>query len=390
MFRFFETPEYAMKIGIDGRFLGPRPSGNGVVSEMLIDHLALEKTDHQFVVYGTNDFDFAPRKNLRLKRMHFFHRNPYLRFLFTFSSELRRNPVDVFHALYTVPHNIRSKVVLSLIEFNWITEPGLFPANPLIRFQLGLMTRYGVRRADRIIVPTDHVRQRLLATFSIPEEKVEVVPLGVNDCFSERLPGHEIDRILKKHSITPPYLLFVGNLHPRKNVERLIQCYDIIREQEGSPCQLVLVGEKHWKHESIVGRMQSSPYQEDIRLTGYVPLEDLCALYQGAHLFVFPSLEEGFGLPPLEAMASHTPVVVSNASSVPDVVGDAALLFDPFDVTDMRRAIQEAIHNDSLRSRLVETGEGWVKNFSWAGAARKTCEIYEEVSGLPKSSGGEP
>lgn len=368
-----------MKIGIDGRFLGPRPSGNGVVSEMLIAQLALENPHHQFVVYGTKDFDFHPQQNLSLRRMHPLHRNPHLRFLFTFPLELRRNPVDVFHALYTVPHNIRSRVVLSLIEFNWITEPELFPANPLIRFQLALMTRYGVRRADRIIVPTRHVREKLLETFSLDVSKVSVVPLGVNRYFSERVSKGEIDRILRKHCIDPPYLLFVGNLHPRKNVGGLIQCYNSIQAEGGFPCQLVLVGEKHWRHETILAGVEASPYQKTIRLPGYVPLEDLRALYQGAHLFVFPSLEEGFGLPPLEAMASNTPVVASNASSVPEVVGDAALLFDPLNMTDMKRAILEGIHEASLRSRLVEAGSRRVQGFSWEAAARKTQEIYEQV-----------
>lgn len=369
-----------MKIGIDGRFLGPRPTGNGVVSQMLISHLAREASSRdRFTVYVTGDFDSPPQRNQTFRKMSALHRNPYLRFLFTFSSELKKNPVDIFHALYTVPFNIPSRVVLSLIEFTWITEPGLFPANPLRQFQFALMTRYGVRRADRIIVPTPHVRRKLVETLQPDEEKVEVVPLGVSSYFSERLPKGEIDQVLKKHSITPPYLLFVGNLHPRKNVERLIQCYNILRGEENAPCQLVLVGEKSWRHEGIMRRIDASPYKEAIRMTGYVPISELRAFYQGAHLFVFPSLEEGFGMPPLEAMASNIPVVAADTSSIPDVVGSGALLFDPFDVEDMRKAISEGFHNRALRSRLVEAGSERVKEFSWERCARKTIEIYEKV-----------
>ena len=368
-----------MKIGIDGRFLAPKPSGNGVLSQMLITHLAAMETEHNFVVYLTRKFDLIQKERFRLKEMNWLHRNPHARFLFTFSSELKKNPVDIFHAIYTVPFNIPSKVVLSLIEFFWITEPELFPGNQLKRYQYTLMTHYGVRKAERIIVPTNYVRKRLMETFKIKEAKVDVVPLGVNPYYLDRLPKKEIDRVLKKHAITPPYVLFVGNLHPRKNVERLIQCYNRIQKEERLPVKLVLAGEKVWRYGQIINKVNTSPYRENIRMTGYISLNDLRAIYQGANLFVFPSLEEGFGIPPLEAMASSVPVAAANASSIPDVVGDSAILFDPLDLSDMKKAIMEGLQNSSLRSILIERGNQRVKEYSWAESARKTVRIYEDI-----------
>jgi len=225
-----------------------------------------------------------------------------------------------------------------------------------------------------------------METFKINERKVDVVPLGVNDYYFKRLSKNEIDIVLKKHSITPPYLLFVGNLHPRKNVERLIQCYNQIQKEERLPVQLIMAGEKVWKYGRILQKVNTSPYKDKIRMTGYISLNDLRAIYQGANLFVFPSLVEGFGIPPLEAMASSVPVAAANASSIPDVVGDSAVLFDPLDLTDMKKAIMEGLQNESLRSILIERGNQRVKEYSWAESARKTIGIYEDL-GLENETG---
>lgn len=368
-----------MKIGIDGRFLAPRSSGNGVFTRMLVEHLARNEPGHRFVVYTNSDQNFLQQENFKLKKMNPLHRSPYLRFFFTFNQELKKNPVDVFHAIYTVPYNIPSKVVLSLIEFSWITEPELFPGNSLIRLQFSLMTRYGVRNADRIIVPTNYVRKRLLETFPVQEDKVEVIHLGVSSYFLERLSKKAIDQVLEKHSIRRPYLLFVGNLHPRKNVERLIQCFNMVREEDPSPLRLVLIGKRSPKYHQIHKWIVASPYREDIQVVGYASLSDLRAIYQGARLFVFPSLQEGFGIPPLEAMASNVPVAASSASSIPDVVGDAALLFDPFDIQDMKRAVLEILQSEANRTTLIEKGNTRVKQFFWDDLARKTLNVYESL-----------
>lgn len=369
-----------MKIGFDGRFLGREPSGNGVFTRMLLMHLAGNDTSKEFVVYMLGSFVHLRQENVQIKKMDLLHRSPHLRFLFTFQKEIRANPVDVFHAIYTVPYNLSTKVVLSLIEFFWITEPHLFPANPLARFQFRLMTLYGIRRADRILVPTHYVRKRLRETFNICEEKVEVVPLGVSESFGEPLSANEISRTLSRHSIAPPYILFVGDLHPRKNIERLVQCYDMIQKQERTPFQLVLVGKTLWGYRKILQSIRRSPYREAIRWIGYVSLDDLRALYQGAHLFVFPSLEEGFGIPPLEAMVSNVPIAASNKSSIPEVVGDGGILFDPLDLEDMKMALLRGLFDESLRSKLTDRGRRRAKGFSWDQSARQTLRIYENLT----------
>lgn len=368
-----------MKIGIDGRFLDPKPSGNGVFTQMLIEHLARNESLHEFVIYMSRDFDFLKQDNFELKKMHFLHRIPHFRFLHTFSKELTDSPVDIFHAIYTVPHGIPAKAVLSLIEFSWITEPDLFPTNVLLRLQLEMMTRYSIRRADRVIVPTRYVRNRLMEHFDINDDIIDVIPLGVSDFFRDRLPDDVIDEVLSRYGIEGPYLFFVGNLHPRKNIERLIRCFNQIRDERKGPLQLVLAGEKVMKYEKIMQQIEGSPYRESIRGLGYISLGDLRALYQGTHLFVFPSLQEGFGIPPLEAMASGVPIVASTASSIPDVVGDAAILFDPFDRAEMKQAILEGIDNDELRAELVGRGRERVEKFSWDNIARETLRVYEEV-----------
>lgn len=368
-----------MKIGFDGRFLGPQPSGNGVFSRMVLTHLARQDPRDRVVVYLTRDLDLARQGNVQWKRMPLLHRSPHLRFLFTFSRELRKNPVDIFHAVYTVPCRVPAKVVLSLIEFFWVTNPEIFPAHPLARLQFSLMTRYSVSRADKIIVPTRYVKEKLLATFSVNEAKVEVVPLGVDSTFGAPISGEQIGQVLARYGVSPPYLLFVGDLHPRKNLQRMIQSYNLIREAGESAAQLVLVGKKLWKVHPIMKSVELSPFREDVRCLGYVPLEDLRALYQGACLFVFPSLEEGFGIPPLEAMASNVPVAASNRSSVREVVAGAGILFDPLDPWDMKRAILEGLENHALRADLLARGRERVRDLSWEACARRIRSVYEAV-----------
>jgi glycosyltransferase involved in cell wall biosynthesis len=368
-----------MKIGFDGRFIRRGQTGDGVFSQLLAEGLARSDDDNEYTVYLLEDNPFIQKENFHLKQMSSFHANAHVRFLLTFPLELYRNPVDIFHAIHTVPLRTPSRVVLHLVEFAWFTRPDEFPTSRLFMSQLRLVTRHSIRRADRIITATHFWRDQLLKYFDLPAEKVDVIPHGFNERFLEPSHLEEIDGIKQKHGIKRDYILNVGNLHPRKNLVRLIEAFSWLKETKRIPHQLVLVGKNFWRAEEIYRKASSCSARDSIVFTGYVTFEELRALYQGAAILAFPSLDEGFGLPVHEAMASRLPVVVSNRGALPEVAGDAALVVDPLNVEEIGQAIFRVLDNSTLRGALITKGLEQIKGFFWEESCRKLVRLYQHL-----------
>lgn len=368
-----------MKIGFDGRFIRKDQSGNGVFTQMLLDGLARLDDRNEYTVYMLEDKPFIKKDNFNLKRMSALHASSHLRFLLTFPIELRQNPVDIFHAIYSVPLKTPARVVLSLVEFSWFTNPDEFPASRLSLAQFRMMTRLSITRADRIITPTHIGKEQVLNYFSLSEHKVETIHFGFNEFFLERCEPENIDRVKKKHGIKGDYILTVGDLHPRKNPERLIEAFNWLKEKWNIPHSLAMVGKPHLQAEQIYHKASVCSASDSINFTGYVSLEDLRALYQGAAVFAFPSLDEGFGLPVHEAMASRVPVIVSDRGSLPEIAGRAAIFVDPLSVEDIACAIYRVLDSQTLRRELITKGLKQIEAFSWAEACRKTMRLYENV-----------
>lgn len=368
-----------MKIGFDGRFIRQRQTGNGVFTQLLLEGLSRLDDDNEYTVYVLEDNPFLQKKNIYLKPMGRFHANSQLRFLITFPWELSRNPVDIFHAIYTAPARINAKVILTMVELSWFINPDDFPANRFFLSQLRMVTRYSIRRADRIITPTKIGRDQLLEHFGLPAEKVEVVPFGFNEGFLRACSPEEIDSILSKFGITGEYILTVGDLHPRKNLSRLIDAFNWVKKAKKIPHNLVLVGKALYQADEIYKKASSGINKDAVIFTGYVSFEELRALYQGASLFAFPSLDEGFGLPVHEAMASRLPVIVSARGALPEVAGDAAIVVDPLSVEDIGSAIYRIIDSASVRAELIRRGLEQIKKFSWEDSCKKTLRIYRDM-----------
>lgn len=351
-------------------------------SQMLLQGLARQDNENEYTVYLLEDNRFIQKDNFRLKRMSPLHANSHLRFLLTFPLELLRNPVDIFHAIYTVPLRTSARLVLSLVEFSWFLDQKEFPASPLLLSQLRLMTRYSIRQANRIITPTHFGKDQLLKYFDLPEEKVKVIPFGFNESFLEPCDEEEIERIKHKFAITRNYILSVGDLHPRKNVVRLIEAFNWLKETKRIPHQLVLVGRELWRTDEIHRKASSCSAQDSITFTGYVTFEDLRALYQGATVFAFPSLFEGFGLPVHEAMASRLPVVVSPRGALQEVAGDAALFVDPLNPEEIGSAIYRVLDSKVLQEELIRKGLLQIQQFSWKESCRKILDLYQDLYSL--------
>ena len=238
------------------------------------------------------------------------------------------------------------------------------------------------RRATRIIAVSEQTRREVVAAYHIQPERIRVIPEAPAEGFGPA-PSARVQAARARYHLPERYLLTVGTLEPRKNLVRLLEAWQPLYAAGAAP-PLVIAGKPGWLNEAFMAALEHSPQRAGVVLTGYVPDGDLPALYGGAEVFVFPSLYEGFGLPPLEAMACGVPVACSNASSLPEVVGDAALLFDPLDVSAMRAALERLSADGNLRAELARCGLERSRQFSWAETARQTLAVYQQAMEQPR------
>lgn len=258
--------------------------------------------------------------------------------------------------------------------------------------------RRGLLRADCVIAVSTATRRDLENFVGIPAERIRTIYNAPDPVFSHHpLPAiaalgehgfqyaPEMQRILDRYQINYPFLLYAGRTNPRKNIPRLVEAFAVVRgELQNDPIyrdlRLIIIGDEISKHPRVRRAVIQSRVENCVRFLGFVPIDTLRVFYQAAAAFVFPSLYEGFGLPPLEAMACGTPVVTSNVSSLPEVVGDAAAIVNPENVFDIARGIREVLTDADLRVRLVRRGFEQVKQFSWERAAAQVLATYQEVA----------
>jgi glycosyltransferase involved in cell wall biosynthesis len=233
-----------------------------------------------------------------------------------------------------------------------------------------------LRRAAAVITDSEHSRRDLAHHLRLPPDSIAVAPLAAGACFAPVSDSCQRAAVLEAHQIEQPYLLYTGGINPRKNIIALLKAFALLCPSHPQ-LQLVIVGKPQWRATPLEAASQQLGIAERIRLVGYVADADLPTLYRAASCFVFPSLYEGFGLPPLEALACGTPVVCSNSSSLPEVVGDAALLVEPHDISGLARAIERVLDEPELAAELRARGLRRAAGFSWERTARITVEIYQ-------------
>ncbi len=369
----------AMTIGYDGKFqwrgksFGSR-SGHGVHSANLLRAMLDCAPRSSFKVYALDDdIGIDPRPNCQVVTLPDYAKSSTLRNLIAFPIALRREPADVLLAYSTLPSFTRCKTVLLLADVFWLANPGWLPRH--IAWPRTLATRSSVKRADRIVTTTEFSRGEIMRILHVPQEKIVVVPHGVRSEFAERLSADRIAEVLARHGVGTPYILSLNDIHPRKNLERLIDAFGRLKARTGLTHQLVIAGRNLWPYPEFYRRVESSAYVHDIKVLGYAPSGDVLALYQGADLFVYPSLYEGWGLQVHEAMIAGTPVTVANNTTMPEISGDAADTFDPYDIDDMSRSMERILTNRALRDTLVARGFQQVKRYSWREAAEATLAV---------------
>jgi glycosyltransferase involved in cell wall biosynthesis len=374
----------AMTIGYDGKFLwsgksfGSR-SGLGNHARNLLKEMLDCWPQGRFKIYALDDeLGVDLRHNCEVVRLPGFARNSYLRNAIAYPIELQRHPIDVLVAFSTLPAYTPCKTVLLLADVFWLANPGWLPWH--IALPRTLATRRSVQRAGRIVTTTEFSRREIMRLLHVPPEKIVVVPDGVRSEFAERLSADAISDVRACYGVGGPYILSLNDIHPRKNLEGLVEAFGRLKSRSRLPHQLVVAGRTLWPYPGFYRSVETSAFAGDIKVLGYVPSKDVLALYQGADLFVYPSFYEGWGLQVHEAMIAGVPVTVANNTTMPEIAGDAAETFDPYDVDDMSRSMERILTDRALRETLVARGSERVKLYSWRAAAEGTLAVCRSVS----------
>ena len=374
-----------MRIAIDAHSVGAGLAGNESYATNLIEGLAEIDSINDYTLYVTRNEAVERFTNrwANFKVRTTLPHTPLIRIPLTLSAELRKHPVDVLHVQFTAPPFAPCPLVVSIHDLSFEHLPETF--NRRSRAQLRFTVRRSARKATRIVTLSEHVRRDIIATYGISPEFVTAIPIAAPTQFQPITDERELQRIRHTYGITQDYILSVGSIQPRKNLCRLISAYARLRSArpDSKLPQLVIVGKRAWLYDETFAAIDESGTGTSVIVTGYVPANDLPALYSGALCFVYPSYFEGFGLPPLEAMKCGAPVIAGNRTSLPEVVGDAGLLVDPFDVQAIGAAMAQLIDNPDFRFELRAKGLNRARMFDWRETARRTLEVYKEAVATP-------
>jgi len=374
------------KVAINTRFLLPdKLEGLGWYTYEICQHWVKQHPEVEFHFIFDRPYDkrylFGP--NVIPHVLSPPARHPFLWYLW-FEVQLpkllnRINP-DVFFS----PDNyasLRSKVptVLTVQDFTFMHDPKTIPYLAR-KYYMHYFPKFA-EHADGIVSISHFVKTEILKYTAVPKDRVQVVHNGLRGGFSP-IPPAEQETIRQKWSAGHPYFFYVGALHPRKNVETLIRAFTQHRKDYPSSAKLLIAGRRLLNGSAIDHAFDESPYQSDIHFLGYVPEEELNGIMAAANAFLYLSRSEGFGLPLLEAMQAGVPVITTNVTSLPEVAGNAALLFDPDDINGIAGAMQEIQTDDTLRQMMIERGFERVKAFNWANTAEGIWEVLARCARL--------
>jgi len=288
---------------------------------------------------------------------------------------LLHSPVNV------QPLFLPCKSVVTVTDLSFMVFPQSFRASQ--RFYQHIFTRLSVRRASHVIAISASTAQDLTRFLGVPAERISVTLPGVDAAYRPVRDASTLSRFRHLHDLPEKFILFVGTLEPRKNLVTLLQAYAQFKRMTGSGYKLVLGGGRGWLYQPIFAAVEALGLQADVMFPGFIPEDELPLWYNAADVFVYPSLYEGFGLPPLEAMACGTPVVVSDVSSLPEVVGDAAVLVGPHEPDEWAAALSTLCDDADLRADLAARGLERAQQFSWTRMARETIQVYRHVLSMP-------
>lgn len=301
-----------------------------------------------------------------------FFRLPYSLFF--------RSQADVsIFTNFFIPYGVKGKKINIVHDMAYLTYPETVKTD--IRLWLHLVLKGSCKRADKIIAVSEFTKKEIIKYLKIDKDKIVVIPNGVDfSKYRNKFSNKEVVEMRKRYNINEKYFLYLGTLEPRKNIIMLLKGYKLLLDKYGNEIpKLVIAGGKGWFYQSIFEFVENNNMQKNVHFTGYVDERDVAKLMYDAQIFLFPSLYEGFGMPPLEAMACGTPVIVSNAASLPEVVGDAGILVDPYSETELFKAIEDLWLNPQKLAELSKKGMERAKKFSWERSSALLKNVCESL-----------
>lgn len=375
-----------MRIGIDATALPPQPVGAGNYIIQLIRALAALEPDDEYVIFAQR----SGRMLIELPTSGRFRwrvvddMSPALRLLWEQTVLPRlswQEQIDVLHSLhYTRPLWLGCASVVTFHDMTFFLYPHLHTRSK--RFFFPLATRFSARRAQAIIADSENTRQDIIRLLKVPKEMVFKVLLGVDPSFRPIRDSSLKRRIGEHYHLPEKFILYLGMVEPRKNLPLLIRAYkDLVNR--GFEEHLVLAGRFGWMYEDVLRLVETFGLQDLIHFTGYISQNDLPVVYNLARVFVYPTLYEGFGFPPLEAMACGVPVITTNVSSLPEIIGDAGILIPADDQEALVNAMERILKDRGLRDELASKGPLRAGLFTWESTARETIKVYQRVLGVP-------
>ena len=281
---------------------------------------------------------------------------------------------DIYHFFnFTIPKNIKGKVIVTIYDTVFFSAPETMGDMKAISEY-----KYAAERSDLILTISESAKSDIIKHFNVDEKKIEIVTPGIDlEKYLHNYTDIELENVRKKYKLPENYILYLGTIEPRKNIERTIKAFIKYKKEVKDDLKFVIVGGKGWKYDNIMKLIESMG--TDIILTGYIDEEDKIPIYKLAQLFAFPSLYEGFGMPVLEAMAAGVPVITSNVSSLPEVAGDAAILVDPLNEDEIFEAYKKILSDKKLQLEMIEKGLEQAKKFEWKESAKVLEQIYEKM-----------
>jgi len=345
----------------------------------LLCHLPAADPELRYTAYLT-EARFPSRQGLRVRRPRWSTRVPAGRIAWeqlVAPFALRQDRIDLLHAMaFVAPLLSPCPTVITVLDLSFLLYPAAF--RRFRRSYLWLMVGLSARRARQVIAISESTRRDVIARLGVPPERVRTVYCGVDPRF-QPLPADEVEAFRRQKGLPERFVLFLGTIEPRKNVVRLVEAFGtLLSAHPGAlaDLHLVVAGGRGWLSEPVFARVEELGLQDRVHFSGYVPEEEKGLWYNAATCFCYPSLYEGFGLPPLEAMACGTPVITSNASSLPEVVGDAGRTVDPEDSDALCASLGEVLLDPALHADLAHRGQARARRFSWDETARQTVNVY--------------
>jgi glycosyltransferase involved in cell wall biosynthesis len=392
-----------MKIGIDARFLThPQKGGFKTYTENLISALAEVDQDNSYVLY----LDRSPDQETRLpKQLNFIFRvipgqHPLFgmpwREQFGLPRWAAKDRLDLLHSpCLTAPLRLNCASVVTIHDMIWHSSANNSVKAPvsikrkLMNWYYSFVPQLAARNAALILTVSQASKDRITQILGIPAQKIFVTYEAADPIFRKILDSEQICAVRKKYDLTTKYIMAIGSADPRKNIATLVRAYAQLPASLKADYQLVIVWTHSLMAEKLMELVNDLELKERVRFVNRVSNEDLVLLYNAASLFVFPSLDEGFGLPPLEAMACGTPVVAANNSSIPEICGDSALLFDTNNANDLADKIVLVLSDFKFKSSLVQKGFEQRAKYSWEKCARETGNVYCKTSSSEFSGNSE-